>query len=302
MQIMAHRNLRILIQLVFLSAAFVSTSSGQTRVESPWGRYDATGEEFSVLLPERPNAYSKMRPESSSEQRPPIGANFDRGRIYGAYGQGIVYVIISFDKGRGEKLSDFIKNFQKYYRPKVEMSLVQDRNQDEIQASEYRMQLSGVEGLTHFYLTKKHVYIVQVVGGDERNSNVRRFLTSFNLNGKSVWEDPNVAGATQPALTTVADLPIDIQTTEVFAVKDVTRRAIVIMRPEPHFPGSFVGRIRIRAVLSSTGRVERIEVLEGRQVAEEATQIVAGTKFIPAIKDGKFVSQHIMFEFNFNVT
>jgi TonB family protein len=291
--------------LILLSPFLRVALTTQAQAGSPWTRYTGKNEEFSVMLPELPAAYSKLRPEFASEQRPPRGADYDRGRIYGAYGDGIVYVIMSFDKGGREKLDDFIKAFQKYFRPQVEISFVRDLSQDDINAREYCIQLSGVEGITHFYFTKSHIYVVQAVGADERNPNIRRFLTSLTINGKALWKDfPESERAVEPSSTqAIASANEFRQSSEVFSVKDVSRKAIVVMRPEPRFPRpeDIQGRIRIKAVLSSSGSVENIDVVEGpRKLMTEAIEAIRKIKFIPAIKDGEFVSQYFQVEYQFH--
>src|SRR5437764_1409848 len=66
-----------------------------------WNRYFDSGEEFSILLPEAPSIEFKSRPDKE------INARY-QGRIYGAYSDGIVYVIISENNPkRAEKLVTF---------------------------------------------------------------------------------------------------------------------------------------------------------------------------------------------------
>lgn len=230
----------------------------------------------------------------------------DRGRIYGAYGEGIVHVIISFDKGRAEKLDNFIKSFEKYFRPELQMSFVRELQRDDISVKEYGLNMAGAEGVAYFCLTKSHLYVVQAVGGNQRNPNVHRFLTSLTMNGKHLLNDiptPEKQVQHSPSPATGPLEANDSQPpSEVFSVKAVSRPAVVVMRPEPRFPrpGDIQGRIRIKAVLSSSGKVENINVVESaRKYSAEAVEAVRNIKFIPAIKDGRFVSQYFQVENNF---
>ena len=295
-----------ILSLVLLTSLFAVPIPTKAQAEAQWARYAGKGDEFSVLFPEPPAAYSKLRPELASEQRPPIGTDYERGRIYGAYADGIVYVIMSFDRGK-EKLDDFVKEFQKYHRPESEMTFVRDVTQDYVNGKQYRIKLSNVEGVTHFYGTSKRFYVLQVVGDNESNPAIRRFLTSFILNGNAPIKDmAEGSGDVRASSTTSAtSLSANESSTsaQVFSSKEVTRKAIVVMRPEPRFPqpDSIQGRIRIRAVLSSSGRVEDISVVEGRKgTTNEAIEAISNIKFIPAVKDGRFVSQYLQVEYQFH--
>src|SRR6266567_712280 len=80
---------------VFMVALLMSISSlfpfrrsfgNSIQDERKWARY--TSNELSVLLPEPPSIALKSRPDKKASAR-------YEGRIYGSYGDGIVYVVIS---------------------------------------------------------------------------------------------------------------------------------------------------------------------------------------------------------------
>lgn len=295
--------------LVFFTsrACFVSAKA---QAEPQWALYNGKDDEFSVLLPERPAAHVKLRPKLASDS-PPSNTDYELGRMYGAYADGVVYVIMSFDRKDKEKLDDFIKEFQKYHRPKSEMTYVRDVAQDDVSGKQYLIKLSEVEGITHFYLTKKRIYVLQAVGDNENNPDIRRFLKSFTLNGKALVRDlTESSGAVRSSTKSSTTLPVSQSSTpnEVFSGREVTRRAIVVMRPEPQYTNqarmnNVTGKIVIRAVLSSSGQVDRIRVTRSMPygLTERAVEALRSFKFIPAIKDGKFASQYIQIENNFGL-
>src|SRR6266516_2622128 len=180
----------VMISSVLLVSRFAGITPAKAQAEVQWARYAGKGEEFSILLPERPAAHSKLRPKLASEQGPSSDTEYERGRIYGAYADGMVYVIMSFDRKGKEKLNDFVKEFQKYHRPESEVTFVRDVVQDDINVKEYRTRLNGVDGVTRFYLTNKHIYVLKAVGDNESNPAIRRFLRSFMLEGKTLNNDP----------------------------------------------------------------------------------------------------------------
>lgn len=292
----------------FSNAHWQNSSSTATQ----WASYTGKDEEFTVLLPERPSGHSKLRPKLASEQRPPSGTDYELGRIYGAFADGIVYVIMSFNmKGTGEKLEDFVKEYGKYHRPETQMIFIRDVVEDDTQGKQYDIKVRDIDGVLHFYGTAKHIYVLQAVGDKKSNPSIRRFLESFTLKGKSIaggmLNPSGGAQTSQPNSTASLSRSQPLDPDNVFASKEVTRKALVVARPEPRYTeparkGNISGKIVIRAVLSSSGKVDRINVVTGIQgLTEQAVEAIRNIKFIPAVKDGMFVSQYITFEYHFRL-
>lgn len=88
----------------------------------------------------------------------------------------------------------------------------------------------------------------------------------------------------------------------------LTRRAVIISRPEPEMTeesrrNGISGTVVLRAVFSSSGKVTNIRVVQGLPygLTEKAVKAASKIKFEPAIKDGHFVSQYIQLEYNFSL-
>jgi TonB family protein len=98
-------------------------------------------------------------------------------------------------------------------------------------------------------------------------------------------------------------------TNQVFAGKDVTRKAVAIWKPEPSYTEEarsrgIGGTVTLKAVFSSTGEVSDIVVVKGSRLfglAERAIAAAKKMKFLPAEKDGALVSQWIQLEYNFSL-
>lgn len=281
------------------------------QAESKWARYLARGEEFSVLLPEAPSIALKSRPNKKINER-------YEGRIYGAYGDGIVYLIISENNPkRSEKMETFVEEFRKTL-PRhqslgsSELSFDRDINLNNFSGKRYFVKFyNGAKGVVDFYMTNKHVYIVEAAGGDESNPSIRQFFGSLSL-------DENVTGkkdSTKDILSIASvTAPTGLQssanqvTGQIFSPKEVTQKAFAVSRPEPFYTEEarrkqLTGTVVLKAVLSSSGKVANIEVLKelGNGLTEKALEAAGKMKFIPAMKDGKFVSQYIQIEYNFNL-
>lgn len=286
------------LSLVVVFLASAAGAPALARAGREWREFSPAGEEFSVLLPEAPTVASKQRPNKRIEPR-------YEGRIYAAYGEGVVYVVTSENNPRrAEKLDRFVEEFRKdlYRAPagQAEMSFARELTLKGFKGRRHRIRLRGVEGVVDSYMTDEHVYHVEAVGAGEDDPRVRRFLDSFTLGA------PRTPGALSPADgggETAAQDP-----GQVFTPKEVERRAIVVSRPEPGYTeearqNNVTGVVVLKAVFTSEGKVRGIEVIESlpRGLTGKAVAAAHRLKFIPAIKDGKFVSQRVQIEYHFNI-
>ena len=298
---------RIIYLALFSAALFPPPSSSQEKLQdtSNWARYVSKKEEFSVLLPETPAI------AISSRQNKPNGDRY-RVRSYGAYGNGIVYLVISQNNPRhAEKLDTFVTEFKDslpYTRAK-KSTLTFDRELqlDGFAGKRFRVTYyNNIEGVIDFYASKNHVYTVVAAGAEETNPLVQKFLQSFSLN-ETVFRD-TVAKASTVTSNAQRTGDSDQLTEQVFTQKEVTRPAFAVSRPEPSYTeearmNQLVGTVAFKAIFSSSGKVVNLEVVKGLKygLTERAIDAASKLKFIPAVRDGKFVSQHIRLEYNFNL-
>jgi TonB family protein len=108
----------------------------------------------------------------------------------------------------------------------------------------------------------------------------------------------------QPTL----DSQINQEAPAVLSGRDVTRRARVGSRPEPHYTEEarrhqITGTVVLRAVFSSSGAVTNIHAMSTQPdgLTEMAIEAARKIRFIPAIKDGRFVSMWMELQYNFNL-
>ena len=80
------------------------------------------------------------------------------------------------------------------------------------------------------------------------------------------------------------------------------------MKPEPSYTESarknqITGTVVLRVVFSSNGMVDNIRVVSGlpNGLTERAIDAAQKIKFIPSMKDGKYVSMWMQLEYNFNL-
>ncbi|HVF66688.1 MAG TPA: energy transducer TonB, partial [Pyrinomonadaceae bacterium] len=92
----------------------------------------------------------------------------------------------------------------------------------------------------------------------------------------------------------------------IFYVTEIDTRAVLTYRPAPRFPrearlDNQLNTVRLRAVLGADGEVRHPLVVSGSEsdFLESSVEAAKGTKFKPAVKDGRPVSQFVTLEFSF---
>lgn len=277
-----------------------------------WRQYSSAGEEFAFLLPEQPAVTSVSRPESYPR-------NLKPGRMYAAYADGAVYVVLSFENRRSkDSLDTFIKEFPEYPAYHDGMAFERDVSLLGFSGKQYHLKHNDFEGVVQFYSTKNRVYIFEVVSLDINKPATNQFLTSVSLHEQEKSKNPVAAAKAVEAA--VAPMPSQANTPSVVPTSqgadqapvlkqgEVTRKPIIVTRPEAGYTEiarqqNVSGTVRIRCVLSSTGMVNNIKPVTALPygLTEKAIAAAHNLKFIPAMKDGKLVSTYLVIEYSLNL-
>jgi TonB family protein len=268
-----------------------------------WAKYTGKGEAFTVLLPEPPTATIINRPVRFVLAR---DAELYRGTRYTAYSDGVVYSIYSFPR-RSEPLKQLVDEFTDRYTQRQQVVFTRDLNLNGAAGQRYLITIRDVDGVLDFYMTDQRVYILHVVGGNESNPSIKRFLESFTI-GKADKAGDSAAIEIKPDSKKSSQVDNAPDPGPLFTSSEVTRKAVIVIRPEPQYTeearqGRVSGTVILRVVLSSSGKVTNIEakISLPRGLTEKAMEAARQIKFVPAMKDGKFVSQSVQVEYNFSV-
>ena len=94
----------------------------------------------------------------------------------------------------------------------------------------------------------------------------------------------------------------------VYLTSQVTTKVHILSRPEPQYTeearqAGVQGTVVLRAVFAADGTVQNILVVRSlpHGLTENSVRAARKTKFVPATKDGRPVSQFVQIEYNFNV-
>jgi TonB family protein len=271
--------------------------------EDIWKRFTGKDEEFSVLMPGEPSLYINLITSNSGKRR--------LERIYSSYSKASVYLVVSYDK-LGSTIKDTLENFKAHHLFRGEITFERDITLEGYKGKQYRLTFNGATGIVQFYVTQKHAYGVAIVQAKDDPPLAQYFLGSLSLTRKDK-DAPKALDNSQPPPPpkSASDLSQGDQSTKTDVIpgtKDVTRKAIILSKPEPWYTdearqSGVTGTVILRAVLSSSGEVKNIKTVRGLPLGltEQAIEAARNIKFIPAEKDGRLVSMYFQLEYNFGL-
>ena len=248
----------------------------------PWPRYTVPKQEFSVALPTLP-AMSYYPPEHSSRWK----------MLLGAYADGVVYSVGIY-QNKDQSLADFVAEqsaelrFDRTTEKRISNSGVAGR--------EYSL---GFPGKQLFFGTRKRFYSFMVMGAAADDPRAQQFLSSIAFG-------PKQDGI---AVSEGLGTPYDQETDhELYVGKDVVSKARLGVKPAPRYTQEardkhVTGTVILKVVFNSAGNVTNIRTVSGLPfgLTENAIDAAKKIKFIPAIKNGHYVSMWMQLEYNFNL-
>ena len=284
------------ICLLFIIAASVMgqanpPSTLSTPETSSWKRYTVKGEPLSIIFPTVPAMATSIE---FSER----GDRDRRVREIGAYAEGIVYMVYLIENpAPKQSLESFIKErFGRFKTREVIVSGVTGR-----EPLEPRGDLAS-----QYFGTERHLYAIRTLGAAADDPRVKQFFDSVILRKQNEGiELSDGPGVPYPAAQVE---PNDANSATAYVGRDVNRKVRIAMKPQPMYTEqarqhSVTGTVILKVVFSFTGDVNNIRIVSGLPfgLTERAIDAAKEIKFIPALKDGRFVSVWMQLEYNFNL-
>lgn len=322
----------LLLILTLAALAFAPSVTGQESAlpaQAAWARYTYPGDEFSVELPAMPWVFHTAR---AGKGFPPADLKV---RVFGLYSDGVVYVVGAFDEPqKSETLDTFAAGLYGAWA----LAPKGDVTQGALKGRAYavagrtvRSKTTELYGEARAFRVKRHAYVALAVSTTDGRAEVARFLDSLTIGespaGEAVKEDapvprfvpPKDAGSQRPgagssqgvdeeSLKSVGREGATRDADGPFTSRDVERRAIIVYKPEPPYTEEarqrgVRGALRLRAVLSSKGRVTDVEAVTWlpNGLTDSAMRVARHMLFFPAEKDGRPVSQYVILEYGFSI-
>ena len=275
------------------STPLSSRAAGDRSNPSEWQRYIVKDEDFSVLLPAMPAMTTYTTYVDLTRSR--------RERIIAAYENGVVYSVNSYEKksiSLGDLVARFTNDGSSLPGGRVAVEGVSGRS--------FRFEDDYFMRANEIFETSKHLYIFSVIGAKigDPVSGIPRFFSSISFDNKRTGIEIRDGHGDQPDTTAQTNQPAE----PILRGKDVTHKARVASKPEPHYTEEarrhqVTGTVVLRAVFSASGSVTNIHVVSTLPdgLTDRAIEAARQIRFIPASKDGRFVSMWMELQYNFNL-
>lgn len=255
-----------------------------------WKRYTVNGERFSVSLPTVPAMTTQnMLIWELRKSR--------RERSIGAYADGAVYTIHVYENITRKSLDDFIKERNRYRR--WDSSTETPVTINDVKGKQYSSRGKPVNDTAQFFAAEGRLYEFTVVGNSAEDEATKHFFSSIVISKKADGIEVR-DGAGETFSSPNCD--------EIALGGKVDRKVRLVMKPEPSYTEparqkQTVGRVIVKAIFSCNGSVTDIRVVEmlPNGLTEQAVAASRKIKFVPAVKDGKYVSMWMQLEYNFNL-
>lgn len=292
------RTLTLSKLLMTLVVGVMFCAQNHANAQQPWQRFRVVKEGFSVLLPKLPTVVSRGQYGTTPVRD---------ARIYAAYHDGVGYFVIYFDNPKNEHPLEYFfdeqlaKNELRNTEIVTKTGTLEARFpgvQYSFKKYDYRKTFD-YPGVARFYAAKNRTLALLAIGKGESDASVSEFLRSLELSDKPAGTDIGNGGNSSDTQEDT-DLPV-------VPVTEVSRKAMILIKPEPYYTEDarqkrLRGNVVLRAVLSASGKLTNIQVVSGVPLLAQSSIEAAGKMFfIPAQKDGRFVSMYIQLEYNFNV-
>jgi TonB family protein len=255
-----------------------------------WEKYTVDGERFSVSLPTVPAMTT--RDTLIWELR-----KSRRERSIGAYADGAVYTIHVLENVQRKSLDDFIRDRNRYNRWDSSTETAVTIN--DIKGKQYSSSGKPVNDTAQFFAAEGRLYEFSVVGNSPEDEGTKQFFSSIVI-GKKTDGIKIRDGEGQPFSTPSCD--------ETASGRDVDRKVRVVMKPEPSYTElarqkQTTGTVVVKVVFSCNGSINDIRVLKElpNGLTDQAIAALKKLKYVPAVKNGKYVSMWMQLEYNFNL-
>jgi TonB family protein len=288
---MVHRQKRIL----FLLCTLLLASTCALAQPAPWKRYTIRGEEFSVMLP---------APPATSSRKPVVMrlGKAQQQRTLGAYADGLAFTVLCVENvGPRESLDDYLEQ-EIFTHAGWERTSQQELTVNGFKGKQY-ISPNKVPGTMQIFATRNHICRFHAFGATTEDARIKQFFSSIVLGGKPQGILVSEVAATQSQASTATQ-----DNANAFTVKNVERRPFIAMKPEPRYTeearrNATVGSVILKAIFTADGTITNIQVASGlpHGLTEKALEAVQKIRFIPAMKNGKFVSTWMQLEYNFNL-
>ena len=257
-----------------------------------WQRYTIRREEFSVMLPVHPAMASRKTMVMRFSQERQL-------RTLGAYADGLAFTILSTENSNPrESLDDYLEQ-EIFTHAGWERSSEKELAVYGFKGKQYIVP-NKIPGTMQIFATRNHIYRFHAFGATIDDPRVKQFFSSIKLGPQNQGIEVKDGNG--------VPIKSNLDNANAFTIKEVDQRPFIAFKPEPAYTqearqNAVAGSVVLKAIFTADGIVTNIKVASGLPYGLEENAIDAAKKvrFIPAVKDGKFVSTWMQLEYSFNL-
>lgn len=262
--------------------------NAQTQTESSWLRYTVKGEEFSVTLPVEPAMKTSdvfiTRLQKSRVER-----------LIEAKAGDFVYRVYVYENPKPrQSLKEFVT--EQTERSDLNLSFERELKVGKFAGQQFSSHDRDFPTTEQYFATDGRFYRFVVRGATAEHAGVLPFFSSVALGKKQEGIEVVEGGIPAEAGQTI------------FKGAEVDTKVRLISKPEPSYTddarnSAVEGTVVLRAIFSASGKVTNIRVVQGLPFGLTERSIAAARKirFVPATREGKFVSMWMQLEYNFHL-
>jgi len=284
---------------MILIIMFAEPCLAQTE-QTQWNRYRTNNDQFSVSLPTMPAMTTEMNWNRDLHK-------WSQSRVIAAYAAGVVYVIYILENDQKQTLESFVTATRSSRSDNWDVNSLQELNSDNGSGRQYLLTRLTVAGVVRLFATPERLYRFEAFGASADDQRITRFLSSIsfsrNPEGADIIDGPGV-----PWRSPATEANLNPELSKIFSGKEVDRRPKIISKLEPRYTelarkNKVQGVVVLKAVFSRDGNIDDITIVSGQPdgLTENAVVATKQIKFIPAVKNGQFVSIWMQVEYNFGL-
>lgn len=264
-----------------------------------WEALSGRNGEFIVFMPE---GYLAASGGEIYLGRFPSAPRVEKQLRIARYINGVV-LLMEYYQGNGKDIYKTLKEREK-------VTLEKEGEANGFQFTHFFVKDEKSYQKTHFYYSKKGLYLLRAISKTENDKISKGFFESVRLVNEKNAIAPN---APQDAKSTSLPKIIEQDTPRLddsLAIdsKEADRKPLILDQALPKFSfdmrqGMSNVRVRLKVLYSSSGKVSDVKVLEisSKSLEREVVETAKRAIFIPAEKDGKLISTYQIVEFSFGV-
>lgn len=284
-------------QFLFVFAQNTVTTQGKI---VKWEAMNSKNNEFIVFMPEGYLTAGNSDFYLGSYRN---GAHVSKKLTVARYINGVV-LIMEYYEGDA-------KDIQKYLLEREKLTPHKEEEINGFQVKHFNGKMGNHSTEIQHFLFKNRLYVVKAISKSENNRIAKIFFESVRLVNLNNTAAPNVpAGAASTTLSRIVERePVLIDDANAISSNDADREPIVLRAFRPKFTpemrrGLAEGRLKLKLLYSSSGKVTKVEVLQSpsKLLEKAAIEAAKDTIFIPAEKDGKLVSVYETIEHSFGIS